>query len=243
MGQKVNPNGFRYGITKPHNTVWYADKAQFATSLLEDQKIYDFFDKKVREFLIGKVEIQRSQSNDIVVTLYTAKPAAVLGTNGENIKTWNTLLKKFIRNKKANITINVLELKRPDLNARLLAEGIAIKLENRGNFRLAQKFAIRAALKAGARGIKASVAGRLNGVDMARTEGYTEGEMKLHTLRQNVDYAVTTAKTTYGILGVKVWVSLGENNSKEDLLESKEEKPRRQFNRKGGEKHASTEKN
>ena len=218
MGQKVNPNGFRYGITKPHNTVWYADKAQFATSLLEDQKIYDFFDKKVREFLIGKVEIQRSQSNDIVVTLYTAKPAAVLGTNGENIKTWNTLLKKFIRNKKANITINVLELKRPDLNARLLAEGIAIKLENRGNFRLAQKFAIRAALKAGARGIKTSVAGRLNGVDMARTEGYTEGEMKLHTLRQNVDYAVTTAKTTYGILGVKVWVSLGENNSKEDLL-------------------------
>ena len=243
MGQKVNPNGFRYGITKPHNTVWYADKAQFATSLLEDQKIYDFFDKKVREFLIGKVEIQRSQSNDIVVTLYTAKPAAVLGTNGENIKTWNTLLKKFIRNKKANITINVLELKRPDLNARLLAEGIAIKLENRGNFRLAQKFAIRAALKTGARGIKTSVAGRLNGVDMARTEGYTEGEMKLHTLRQNVDYAVTTAKTTYGILGVKVWVSLGENNSKEDLLESKEEKPRRQFNRKGGEKHASTEKN
>lgn len=243
MGQKVNPNGFRYGITKPHNTVWYADKAQFATSLLEDQKIYDFFDKKVREFLIGKVEIQRSQSNDIVVTLYTAKPAAVLGTNGENIKTWNTLLKKFIRNKKANITINVLELKRPDLNARLLAEGIAIKLENRGNFRLAQKFAIRAALKAGARGIKTSVAGRLNGVDMARTEGYTEGEMKLHTLRQNVDYAVTTAKTTYGILGVKVWVSLGENNFKEDLLESKEEKPRRQFNRKGGEKHASTEKN
>lgn len=243
MGQKVNPNGFRYGITKPHNTVWYADKAQFATSLLEDQKIYDFFDKKVREFLIGKVEIQRSQSNDIVVTLYTAKPAAVLGTNGENIKTWNTLLKKFIRNKKANITINVLELKRPDLNARLLAEGIAIKLENRGNFRLAQKFAIRAALKAGARGIKTSVAGRLNGVDMARTEGYTKGEMKLHTLRQNVDYAVTTAKTTYGILGVKVWVSLGENNSKEDLLESKEEKPRRQFNRKGGEKHASTEKN
>ena len=243
MGQKVNPNGFRYGITKPHNTVWYADKAQFATSLLEDQKIYDFFDKKVREFLIGKVEIQRSQSNDIVVTLYTAKPAAVLGTNGENIKTWNTLLKKFIRNKKANITINVLELKRPDLNARLLAEGIAIKLENRGNFRLAQKFAIRAALKAGARGIKTSVAGRVNGVDMARTEGYTEGEMKLHTLRQNVDYAVTTAKTTYGILGVKVWVSLGENNSKEDLLESKEEKPRRQFNRKGGEKHASTEKN
>lgn len=243
MGQKVNPNGFRYGITKPHNTIWYADKAQFATSLLEDQKIYDFFDKKVREFLIGKVEIQRSQSNDIVVALYTAKPAAVLGTNGENIKTWNTLLKKFIRNKKANITINVLELKRPDLNARLLAEGIAIKLENRGNFRLAQKFAIRAALKAGARGIKTSVAGRLNGVDMARTEGYTEGEMKLHTLRQNVDYAVTTAKTTYGILGVKVWVSLGENNSKEDLLESKEEKPRRQFNRKGGEKHASTEKN
>lgn len=241
MGQKVNPNGFRYGITKNHNTTWYSDKKDFATLLLEDQKIYDFFDKKVREYLIGNVQIKRDQAGHIIVYIYTAKPAAFLGTDGSNVKALTLALKKFIQNKKANITIEVIELKNPDLNARLLAEGIAIKLENRGSFRQAQKFAIRSAMRAGAKGIKTSVAGRLNGVDMARTEGYTEGEMKLHTLRQNVDYAVTTAKTTYGILGVKVWVSLGEilgDHQKQELPE----KPKRNF-RRGGDRHASTKKN
>ncbi|AWX42703.1 30S ribosomal protein S3 [Metamycoplasma cloacale] len=242
MGQKVNPNGFRYGITKPHNTTWYADKQQFASLLLEDQKIYDFLDKKVRELLIGKVQIKRDQSGHIFVYVYTAKPAAVLGTNGENIKALTLGIQKAIKNKNAKLSIEVIELKKPEINARLLAEEIAIKLENRGSFRLAQKFAIRTAMKAGAKGIKTSVSGRLNGVDMARTEGYTEGEMKLHTLRQNVDYAVTTAKTTYGILGVKVWVSLGEilTDVKEEAIE---EKPVRKATRKGGDEHASTKKN
>lgn len=241
MGQKVNPNGFRYGITKNHNTTWYSDKKDFATLLLEDQKIYDFFDKRVREYLIGNVQIKRDQAGHIIVYIFTAKPAAFLGTDGSNVKALTLALKKFIQNKKANITIEVIELKNPDLNARLLAEGIAIKLENRGSFRQAQKFAIRSAMRAGAKGIKTSVAGRLNGVDMARTEGYTEGEMKLHTLRQNVDYAVTTAKTTYGILGVKVWVSLGEilgDHHKQELPE----KPKRNFKR-GGDRYASTKKN
>ncbi|AWX69277.1 30S ribosomal protein S3 [[Mycoplasma] anseris] len=239
MGQKVNPNGFRYGITKEHNTTWYADKQNFATLLLEDQKIYDLLDKKVREFQIGKVQIKRDQSGHIFVYVYTAKPAAVLGTNGDNVKALNVQMQKAIKNKNAKITIEVIELKRPNVNARLLAEDIAIKLENRGSFRIAQKYAIRTAMKAGAKGIKTSVSGRLNGVDMARTEGYTEGEMKLHTLRQNVDYAVTTAKTTYGILGVKVWVSLGEILSNDDQEEPKVEKRVG----KGGEKHASTKKN
>ncbi|KDE41927.1 30S ribosomal protein S3 [Metamycoplasma hyosynoviae] len=246
MGQKVNPNGFRYGITKEHNSKWYADKAQFASTLLEDQKIYDFFERKVRNYQIGKVQINRDQNKHITVTLFTAKPALVLGNAGENIKTMTLGLKKFIRNKKANINIVVLELKKPDLNARLLAESIAVKLENRGNFRLAQKMAIRAALKAGAKGIKTSVSGRLNGVDMARTEGYTEGEMKLHTLRQSVDYALAEAKTTYGILGVKVWVSLGEilngKSELESLVVDKTERAKR-FAKKGGEKNAATKKN
>ncbi|TPE58013.1 30S ribosomal protein S3 [[Mycoplasma] falconis] len=244
MGQKVNPNGFRYGITKNHNTTWYSDKKDFAKLLLEDQKIYDFLDSKVREYLIGNVQIKRDQNNHIIVYVHTAKPAAFLGTNGENVKALTLELKKAIKNKNADITLEVIELKKPDLNARLLAENIAVKLENRGSFRLAQKFAIRSAMKAGAKGIKTSVSGRLNGVDMARTEGYTEGEMKLHTLRQDVDYAVTTAKTTYGILGVKVWVSLGEilnkDNNQENLLE---EKPRARRPRRDGEKHASTKKN
>ncbi|TPI01855.1 30S ribosomal protein S3 [Mycoplasma struthionis] len=244
MGQKVNPNGFRYGITKNHNTVWYADKDKFASLLLEDQKIYDFFDKKVREYLIGNVQIKRDQSGHVIVYIHTAKPAAFLGTNGENVKALTQALKRELRTRKDNFTINVVELKNPDLNARLLAEGIAVKLENRGSFRIAQKFAIRSAMKAGAKGIKTSVSGRLNGVDMARTEGYTEGEMKLHTLRQDVDYAVTTAKTTYGILGIKVWVSLGEILNSKDSRKPLEEKPRaRRPLRKDGERHASTKKN
>ncbi|PZW01613.1 30S ribosomal protein S3 [Metamycoplasma auris] len=245
MGQKVNPNGFRYGITKAHNTVWYSDKANFASLLLEDQKIYDFFDKKVREFLIGKVQIRRNQNGAVIVYVFTAKPAAMLGTNGEKIKQMTQNLKRYLKNKSINIAIDVVELKNPDLNARLLAENIAIKLENRGSFRLAQKFAIKAAMKAGAKGIKTSVSGRLNGVDMARTEGYTEGEMKLHTLRQDVDYAVTTAKTTYGILGVKVWVSNGEileNNAVTSKVEQRVER-RPRFSGKDGEKHASTKEN
>ncbi|AZZ65587.1 30S ribosomal protein S3 [Metamycoplasma phocicerebrale] len=246
MGQKVNPNGFRFGVTKSHNTTWYSDKKDFANLLLEDQKIYDFFDKKVREYQIGNVQIKRNQNQNVIVYVYTAKPAALLGTNGENVKALTLALKKELKNKNLNINIEVIELKNPDLNARLLAEGIAIKLENRGNFRMAQKMAIKSAMKAGAKGIKTSVAGRLNGVDMARTEGYTEGEMKLHTLRQDVDYAMARAKTTYGILGIKVWVSLGEilENGKTQIsaLESKpERKPRAP--RKGGERNASTKEN
>ncbi|WP_412031461.1 30S ribosomal protein S3 [Metamycoplasma buccale] len=246
MGQKVNPNGFRYGITKKLNTTWYSDKDKFATLLLEDQKIYDFFDKKVRQYQIGNVQIKRDQNNHVIINVFTAKPAAMLGNGGENIKNITTTLQKTLKNKKANITIEVIELKKPDLNARLLAEGIAEKLENRGSFRLAQKFAIRSAMKAGAKGIKTAVSGRLNGVDMARTEGYTEGEMKLHTLRQNVDFAIAKEKTTYGILGVKVWVSLGEilsDDQKNDVEKSFQAEIKEKRVRKGGERHASTQKN
>ncbi|MBN0919174.1 30S ribosomal protein S3 [[Mycoplasma] gypis] len=210
MGQKVNPNGFRYGISKEHNSNWFADKDKYALNLLQDQQIYKFFDKLVRQYQIGHVQIKRDQKGHVSVLLHTAKPGVVLGTNGDNIKQLTTDLKKALRNKNLNVNIEVLELKKPDLNARLLAEQIAVKLENRGSFRLAQKQAIRAAMKAGAKGIKTAVSGRLNGVDMARKEGYNEGEMKLHTLRQDVDYATATARTTYGALGIKVWVSLGE---------------------------------
>ncbi|UUD35994.1 30S ribosomal protein S3 [Mycoplasmopsis citelli] len=210
MGQKVNPNGFRYGITKAHNSTWYADKANFGTQLVEDAKIYKFFDKYVREYQLGKVNVQRNQKNKVNVVLHTAKPAVVLGSEGKNIQELTLKLKKALKNKNLDVNLQVLELKNPDLNARLLAEMIAQKLENRERFRTAQKIAIRSAMRNGAKGIKTAVSGRLNGVDMARTEGYSEGEMKLHTLRQNVDYATATARTTYGAIGVKVWVSLGE---------------------------------
>ncbi|CAC13754.1 30S RIBOSOMAL PROTEIN S3 [Mycoplasmopsis pulmonis] len=210
MGQKVNPNGFRYGITKQHNAIWYAEKKDFSKFLLEDQKIHQFFEKLVRQYLIGKVEIKRDQKGRVFVGVHSAKRGAMLGQEGKNIQTLTASLQKFLRQKNKDIKIDVINIDQPELNARLLAEQIAVDLENRKPFRIAQKFAIRNSLKAGAKGIKTAVSGRLNGVDMARTEGYTEGEMKLHTLRQKVDYAQATARTTYGAIGIKVWVSLGE---------------------------------
>ncbi|VEU62965.1 30S ribosomal protein S3 [Mycoplasmopsis bovirhinis] len=210
MGQKVNPNGFRYGVTKKHNSTWFADKANFGNLLVEDAKIYKFFDKFVREYQLGKVEVRRNKDNKVTVLLHTTRPAAILGQEAKNIQELTLKLQKFLKNKHLNVNLQVVELKQPDLNARLLAEMIATKLENRESFRSAQKIAIRLAMKSGAKGIKTMVSGRLNGVDMARSEGYSEGEMKLHTLRQDVDYATATARTTYGAIGVKVWVSLGE---------------------------------
>lgn len=210
MGQKVNPNGFRFGITKPHHTQWFADKSKFADYLIEDIKIRKYLEKFVREWQIGKVEIKRDQKNRMNLIIHTAKPGVVLGQGGENVKKLLVDIQKHVKNKNLDLKIEVVNIENPDLNARLLAEAIAVKLENRGAFRMAQKFAIRAALKAGAKGIKTQVSGRLNGVDMARTEGYNQGEMKLHTLRQNVDYAEATARTTYGALGIKIWVSLGD---------------------------------
>ena len=210
MGQKVNPNGFRYGVTKDHNTIWYAEKKDFSKLLLEDQKIYQYLEKYTREYEIGKIEIKRTQDGKVTVFVHTAKPGAVLGQEGSNVKALTKAIQKFTRNRKLDLNIEVVAIEKPALSAKLLAEEIAIKLENRGSFRNAQKQAIRDAMKAGAVGIKTKVSGRLNRVDMARTEGYSEGEMKLHTLRQNVDYATATARTTYGAIGVKVWLSLGD---------------------------------
>ena len=210
MGQKVNPNGFRSGITKEHNTIWYADKKNFAKLLLEDQKIYQYLEQFTREYEIGNMNIKRFQDGKVILYIHTAKPGAVLGQEGANVKKLVKDIQKFTRNKKLDLTIEVVAIEKPALSAKLLAEEIAIKLENRGSFRNAQKQAIRDAMKAGAVGIKTKVSGRLNGVDMARSEGYSEGEMKLHTLRQNVDYATATARTTYGAIGVKVWLSLGD---------------------------------
>ena len=210
MGQKVNPNGIRYETTKQHNTIWYADKKNFAKLLLEDQKIYQYLEQFTREYEIGNMNIKRFQDGKVILYIHTAKPGAVLGQEGANVKKLVKDIQKFTRNRKLDLTIEVVAIEKPALSAKLLAEEIAIKLENRGSFRNAQKQAIRDAMKAGAVGIKTKVSGRLNGVDMARSEGYSEGQMKLHTLRQNVDYATATARTTYGAIGVKVWLSLGD---------------------------------
>ncbi|MDW2870976.1 30S ribosomal protein S3 [Mesomycoplasma ovipneumoniae] len=217
MGQKVNPNGFRFGITRAHNAIWYAEKNKFAANLLEDVKIHRFFEKLTREYQIGNTIIRRDRNNAITVLVYTARLGSFLGSSGENLKKIVEQLKKILKNRKIVLHIDAIEITNPELNAKLMAETIAQKLEQRGSYRIAQKFAIRTALKAGAKGVKTLVSGRLNGVEMARSEGYAEGEMKLHTLRQNVEYATAIAKTTYGILGVKVWVSLGESRQKIDI--------------------------
>ncbi|MCK5806892.1 MAG: 30S ribosomal protein S3 [Mycoplasmataceae bacterium] len=210
MGQKVNPNGFRFGITKKHNATWYADKKEFATLLLEDQKMIDYLIQFKRKYLIGNIQVIRNQNEEVTVKIFTAKPGVILGEAGANLKKLTKDVQKATRNRKLNLTLDVVAIQKPELDATLVAEEIAIKLENRGSFRAAQKQAIRFAFKAGAKGVKTSVSGRLNGVEMARREGYTEGEMKLHTLRQIVDYGVATARTTYGAIGIKVWISKGE---------------------------------
>lgn len=210
MGQKVNPNGFRYGVSKKHQTVWYADKSNFATNLLEDEKIREYVSKFTREYQIGQLEILRNQANDVTLNIHTARPGVVLGENGANVTKLVKDIQKAAKNKNLKLTIEVITIEKPETNAKLVAEAIAVKLENRGSFRAAQKQAIRDAFKNGAKGIKTSISGRLNGVDMARTEGYSEGEMRLHTLRQDVDYATATAWTTFGSMGIKVWISKGE---------------------------------
>lgn len=170
---------------------------------MEDQKIYRYFERFTRSLQLGRVEIERINKR-VVIYLYSARVGTVLGAGGEGVKNHILALQKLLRKRNLHIQIEVQELKRAELNARLLAEQIAEKLENRIPFRIAQRQAIRQAMRSGANGIKTQVSGRLGGVDMARTEGYNEGEMKLHTLRQKVDYALALAKTSYGVLGVKV---------------------------------------
>lgn len=210
MGQKVNPNGFRYGITKPINSVWFAEKQNYGDLLVQDAKIYKFFDKLVRKYQIGNTLIKRTKAQKVTVVLQTSQPAKLLGENGTNIEKITKDLQKYLKNKSLDINLQVSLLKQPELNARLAAEAIAQKLENRESFRVAQKLVINDVLRAGAKGIKTQVSGRLNGVDMARAEGYSRGEMRLHTLRQDVDFAKATARTIYGAIGVKVWISKGE---------------------------------
>lgn len=215
MGQKVNPNGFRYGITKEHEVNWYAEKKEYADFVIQDSKIREYIKKFTRKYMIGKIEIIRtSEKNEVTVNVHSARIGALLGNNGDNLKLFTKNLNKHIKNRKLVININAISIDRPELNATLVAEEIALKLENRGSFRMAQKFAMRNTLKAGATGIKTSVSGRLNGADMARTEGYTRGTMKLHTLRQDVDFAKSTARTTYGAIGIKVWISKGDVHNK-----------------------------
>ena len=220
MGQKVSPVGLRIGINKTWESNWYAGK-DFAKFLNNDIKIRKYLSKKLKHASVSSVLIERTaKKTDVIIN--TAKPGVVIGHGGEEIEKLKKELEKLV---KENIQISIMEIKNPNLDAALVAEDIAHQIENRVSFRVAQKRAIRNTMKAGAKGIKTAVSGRLGGADMARTEGYTEGNLPLHTLRADIDYAHKEADTTYGKIGVKVWIYKGE------ILASK--------NNKGGNENGS----
>ncbi len=205
MGQKVNPIGFRIGVNKDWDSRWYADK-DYAKKLNNDLKIREYIKKTLKDAAVSKVVIERKEEK-VYITLYTAKPGVIIGRGGEDIE---RLKKDISKHVGENIYLNILEEKHPDLSAQLVADSIALQIENRAPFRSAQKRAIRNTLRAGAKGVKTLVSGRLGGVEMARSEGYTEGTVPLHTLRANIDYATSEADTTYGKIGVKVWIYVEE---------------------------------
>ncbi|OOB79122.1 MAG: 30S ribosomal protein S3 [Epulopiscium sp. Nuni2H_MBin003] len=206
MGQKVNPHGLRVGIIKDWDARWYADKKDFADYLVEDNKIRKFIKKKLYATGIDKVEIERNIGK-IRVHVSTAKPGLVIGKGGASIEALRQEVQKLTKDR---VSINIVEIKRPEINAQLAAENVALQLENRIAFRRAMKQAISKAIKAGAKGIKVSCSGRLGGAEMARTEMYSEGTIPLQTLRADIDYGVAEADTTYGKLGIKVWIYKGE---------------------------------
>ena len=206
MGQKVNPHGLRVGVIKGWDSVWYADGKDFADNLVEDQKIREFLKKKLYDSGISHINIERA-SDRVKVTVHTAKPGMVIGKGGADIGKLKAEVQKLTSKK---LLIDVKEIKRPDKEAQLVAENIAHQLENRIGYRRAVKSNMSRALKSGALGIKASVGGRLGGADIARTEFYSEGTIPLQTLRADIDYGFAEANTTYGKLGVKVWIYKGE---------------------------------
>jgi len=206
VGQKVNPHGLRVGIIKDWDARWYASKKDFADNLVEDVKLREMLKKKLFHAGISKIEIERA-ANRIKVNIYTAKPGIVIGKGGTGADTLKKDIEKFT--KKTTI-LNIVDIKAPDLDAQLVAENIAAQLERRISFRRAMKQAMQCTMKAGAKGIKTMVSGRLGGADIARTEGYHEGTIPLQTLRADIDYGFAEANTTFGKIGVKVWIYKGE---------------------------------
>ena len=202
MGQKVNPNGFRLGVKKDWKGKWYSSKNDFADTLLRDIKIREYLGKKLKDAAVANVVIERNTKRTNV-KIYTARPGVIIGQGGKEIENLRNALKREVGEE---VYVQIVEIKNPDMNAQLVADSIASQIANRANFRNAQKRAIRNTMKAGAKGIKTLVSGRLGGADIARSEGYSEGTIPLHTLRANIDYATAEADTTYGKIGVKVWI-------------------------------------
>ncbi len=235
MGQKINPIGFRLSVLRNWTSKWYANSRNFAGMLNEDIKVREFLKKKLAHAAVGKVVIERPAKN-ARITIYSARPGVVIGKKGEDIESLKQQLQKLMG---VPVHINIEEIRKPEVDAQLIADNIAAQLEKRIMFRRAMKRAMTNAMRLGAQGIKIMSAGRLNGIEIARREWYREGRVPLHTLRAEIDYGVAEAKTTYGVIGIKVWVFrgevLGKNEQPAALPAEPERKPRR-----AGVKHAAT---
>ena len=206
MGQKVSPIGLRIGINKGWEANWYANNSDFSKYLEKDLKIRKFLEKRLKNASVSTIEIERNTKRCEIV-IHTSRPGVIIGKGGEEIENLKNELKKLTDEE---VQISIADIKKPDLDAKIVADSIAQQIENRASFRMAQKKAIRNVMKAGAKGVKTLVSGRLNGADIARSEGYSEGTIPLHTLRADVDYALSEADTTFGKIGVKVWIYKGE---------------------------------
>lgn len=219
MGQKVNPLGMRLGITRKSNSQWYADKANYAKYLNADLKVREYLLKKLAQAAVSKIEIKRPAKNALI-TIDAARPGAIIGKKGGDVDELREQIKKIMG---VPVHINIVEVKKPELDAKLVAMSVAQQLERRVMFRRAMKRAVQNAMRAGAQGIKITVSGRLGGAEIARTEWYREGRVPLHTFRADIDYATGSAHTTYGVIGVKVWIFKGEVIRSEAEVETAKE--------------------
>ena len=206
MGQKVNPTGIRLGIVKDHTSVWYADKSEYADKLLNDLQVRSYLDEQLKNASVSRIEIERPAQN-AKITIHTARPGIVIGKKGEDVEKLRNAASEMMG---VPVQINIEEIRKPELDGKLVAQNVASQLERRVMFRRAMKRAVQNAMRLGAKGIKIQASGRLGGAEIARTEWYREGRVPLHTLRANIDYATYEAHTTYGVIGVKVWIFKGE---------------------------------
>jgi small subunit ribosomal protein S3 len=209
MGQKVNPVGIRLGITRDWDSKWYASTKNFPSHVYTDFLVREFLKKKLVEASVSRIQIERA-ARKVNITIHTARPGIVIGKKGEDIEKLRGLVARMMKMTANDVRINISEIRKPELDAQLVADGIAQQLERRVMFRRAMKRAVTNTMRIGALGIKVRVSGRLNGAEIARTETYREGRVPLHTFRADIDYGLGEAKTTYGIIGVKVWIFKGE---------------------------------
>ena len=232
MGQKINPTGFRLPVTRDWTSRWYAEGRDFARTLGEDLKVRSFLQKKLKNASVSRILIERPAKN-ARITIFSARPGVVIGKQGQDIEVLKNEVQKMMG---VPVHVNIEEVRRPELDAQLIADSITQQLEKRVMFRRAMKRAMQNAMRLGAQGIKIMSAGRLNGAEIARTEWYREGRVPLHTLRANIDYGFSEANTTYGIIGVKVWVYRGDGYAEDTQAQEKNEREDRRSRRPAGDR-------